>query len=55
MGKVGILTGCYFMKVLRKNSRENGYKPWVQRCLGSFGWTSVSYDLSMVFKESINH
>ena len=22
MGKVGILIGCYFMKVLRKNSRR---------------------------------
>ena len=29
---------------------ENGYKLWVQCCLGSFGWTSVSfYNWPMVF------
>ena len=41
-----------------KNSRENGYKLWAQwflvRFLGSFRWTSVSYDWWMVFKATIN-
>ena len=31
-----------------RNSRKNGYKHWVQRFAGLFGWTSVSYDWSMV-------
>ena len=35
------------------NSRENGYKLWVQS-LGAFGWTSLSYDWSIVFKATIN-
>ena len=37
-----------------KNSRENGYKLWAQWFLGSFRWTSVSYDWWMVFKATIN-
>ena len=28
-------------------SWENGYKLWVKLVLGSFGWTSVSYDWSI--------
>ena len=35
------------------NSRENRYKLWVQS-LGAFGWTSVGYDWSIVFKATIN-
>ena len=36
------------------NFREHGYKLWPQRFLGWFGWTSVSYDWSMVFNATIN-
>ena len=36
------------------NCRENGYKLWVQWFLASFGWTSICYDWSMVFKATIN-
>ena len=39
---------------LQKLSRENGYKLWVQWLPGSFGWKSVSYDWSMLFKETIS-
>jgi len=30
-----------------RNPRENGYELWTQWFLGSFGWTSVSYDWSV--------
>ena len=36
------------------NYKGNGYNLSAQRFLGSFGWTSVSYDWSMVFKATIN-
>ena len=36
-----------------EDSRENGYKLWVQS-LGAFGWTSICYNWSMVFKATIN-
>ena len=39
---------------LQKLSRENGYKLWVQWLPGSFAWKSVSYDWSMLFKETIS-
>ena len=35
------------------DSRENVYKLWVQS-LGAFGWTSICYNWSMVFKATIN-
>ena len=34
--------------------KGHGYKLSTQRFLGFFGWTSVSYDWSMVFKATIN-
>ena len=37
-----------------RNYEGNGYKLLVQRFLGSFGWTNVSYDWLMVFKATIN-
>ena len=37
-----------------RNSRENGYKLWVQWFLGSYGWTSVTCDWSIVIKATIN-
>ena len=44
-----------FLPAFFRNSRESGYKLWVQWFLGSFGWTSVSYDWSIVFKATITH
>ena len=45
-------------KILVKGTRNykgNGYKLSAQQFhLGSFGWTSNSYDWSMVFKETMN-
>ena len=38
-----------------RNYKGNGYKLSAQQFhLGSFGWTSNSYDWSMVFKETMN-
>ena len=37
-----------------RNFKGNGYKLSSRRFLGSFGWTSVSYDWSMVFGANIN-
>ena len=36
------------------NYKRNGYKLSAQRFLGSLGWTSVTYDWSMVFTAAIN-
>ena len=37
-----------------RNYKGNGLKLSAQRFLGSFVWTSVSYDWSVVFKATIN-
>ena len=37
-----------------RDYKGNGYKLQAPRFLGSFGWTSASYDWSMVFKATIN-
>ena len=37
-----------------RNYKGNELKLLAQRFQGSFGWTTVSYDWSMVFKATIN-
>ena len=47
--------GKYFHIIRHSgNFKGNGYKLSSRRFLGSFGWTSVSYDWSMVVKANIN-
>ena len=54
-GQSHVLTILFVLcRVPHWDYKGNGYKLWVQWFLKSFGWTKVSYDWSMVFKETIN-
>lgn len=45
-------TSLSFFPIFR-NSTENGYKLYATWFLGSFGWTSVSYHWTIVFKATV--